>query len=106
MNRSDVYWAVGLTVLFEVVTCLFRFGLGMQSTRSTNFLGRFTLGFRIHHGYLGSLMLGCVLLLPVNSAVRHWLLRAGAALIASDLIHHFAILWPLTGSPEFDLTYP
>jgi hypothetical protein len=30
----------------------------------------------------------------------------GIALLASDLIHHFAILWPLTGTPEFHLKYP
>ena len=33
-------------------------------------------------------------------------LRLGAALILSDLVHHYAILWPIVGSPQFDLTYP
>jgi hypothetical protein len=27
-------------------------------------------------------------------------------LVISDIIHHFLVLWPVTGSPEFDLRYP
>jgi hypothetical protein len=27
-------------------------------------------------------------------------------LIFSDLAHHFIVLWPITGSPEFDIIYP
>ncbi len=26
--------------------------------------------------------------------------------VASDIIHHFAVLWLIEGSPEFDLFYP
>jgi hypothetical protein len=26
-------------------------------------------------------------------------------LLASDLVHHFVVLWLLTGSPQFDLFY-
>lgn len=30
----------------------------------------------------------------------------GVGLLSSDLIHHFLVLWPMTGSPDFDLVYP
>ena len=43
---------------------------------------------------------------PEGQLLRHWGLRIGGALFASDLIHHFAVLWPVTGSPGFDLRYP
>jgi hypothetical protein len=38
--------------------------------------------------------------------IYDWLWILAFSLIASDLIHHFLVLWPLTGSPHFDLTYP
>jgi len=27
-------------------------------------------------------------------------------LFLSDIVHHFLVLWPITGNPEFDLFYP
>ena len=35
-----------------------------------------------------------------------WVLVIGIALVASDLVHHFLVLWPIVCSPEFDLFYP
>ncbi len=106
MSSDDIYWIIGLTLLFEGVTCFFRFGLRLQSTRDTGFIKRLTFGLRIHHGYLGLLAAGGALLVPPEYWLRAWLLRGGIALVVSDLIHHFLVLWPITGSPEFDLTYP
>jgi hypothetical protein len=100
----DACWALALTVLFEAVTCVFRFGLNMQSTRDTGALRHWTFGLRIHHGYVGVLLLGVALLL--RGEVRKWSIIVGAALIASDLAHHFLVLWPITGDPAFDLVYP
>jgi hypothetical protein len=37
--------------------------------------------------------------------VRDTLLVFGSALLFSDLAHHFLVLWPTTGSPQFDLFY-
>jgi hypothetical protein len=104
--RRDVCWILGLTVLFEAVTCLFRFGLRMQSTRDTGVLRHLTFGLRIHHGYIGLLLVLFTLLLPRGSSWQMWCLRVGAALVLSDLVHHFLVLWPITGDPAFDLTYP
>jgi hypothetical protein len=33
------------------------------------------------------------------------LLLLGVGLIVSDMTHHFAVLWPLTGDPQFHLRY-
>ena len=47
-------WALGLTLLFEAVTILFRFGFKVQATRDTaKYVARWTRGIRIHHGYWG-----------------------------------------------------
>ena len=112
-----VLWTAGLTVLFELVTVLFRFGFKLEATRDTRAIARWTRGVRVHHGYwgvplalFGVLMLGAT---PVGSAATFaglglsmWLVVLGLALIKSDLIHHFLVLWPITGSHDFHLRYP
>ena len=107
-TRQVIAWSILLAMLIEAVTVLFRFGLGLESTHDTaSTVGRLTGGIRIHHGYLG-----VVVVLVAGSVLRRcpsvgrWLLIAGIALIASDLAHHFLVLWPIVGSPQFDLVYP
>ncbi|MFO8006420.1 MAG: hypothetical protein R6V05_01650 [Candidatus Brocadiia bacterium] len=104
--RHPVITAMALTLLVEGITCLFRFGCGLQSTRDTAWLARFTFGLRIHHGYIGAL-----LALPAMALQRKFglwvrlVLAGGVALALSDAIHHFLVLWPVTGASEFDLIY-
>mmetsp|Transcript_17682 Transcript_17682/g.33533 ORF Transcript_17682/g.33533 Transcript_17682/m.33533 type:complete len:193 (-) Transcript_17682:8-586(-) len=104
------------TALFEGVTCFMRFGLGLQSTRDTSSLAKYTGGLRIHHGYLG-IVLATVSYLwcqdrsttGSSSSSNHihlWMFPVGCALIISDLIHHFIVLYATTGDPQFDLVYP
>jgi hypothetical protein len=100
--------SIALTVLFELLTCVMRFGLQLNSTRDTaSTIGHITCGIRIHHGYIGALMI----LIAAWTWTRlpkasWWSVAVGLALVLSDLIHHFCVLWPLTGSPQFDLVYP
>jgi hypothetical protein len=63
-----------------------------------------TLGIRIHHAYTGTLLLLLVLLVP-KGGWRTLVLLLGIGLVVSDLAHHFVVLWPLTGDPEFHLRY-
>ncbi len=97
-----------LTIVIEAVTCLLRFGCRLESTKHTaSTIGMLTCGIRIHHGYIGggAMLLACWLWerFPVASK---WLLVVGLALFVSDAVHHFLVLWPVTGSPQFDLVYP
>ena len=111
-----------LFLIFELLTIYFRFGLAMTSTEETAFLAPFTFGWRIHHGYIGFVML-------LWSITTHWKLNKnyifrerrvyipkfqfffntisilGIGLFLSDIVHHFLVLWPITGSPNFDLMY-
>jgi hypothetical protein len=103
--RRDVLWCLALTVAMELVSIYFRFVLHFQSTRDTRFLRQLTLGIRIHHGFPGLVLVWVALFLRPGFW-RCWCLRIGVALIFSDLIHHFLILWPLTGYADFDLLYP
>jgi hypothetical protein len=98
-------WALALTVAIEIATCVLRFGFGLQSHTDTAFMASVTFGFRAHHGFYGLAMLAGAAGAWRKVATRNALLILGSALFMSDMIHHFLVLWPLTGSPEFHLRY-
>ena len=55
----------------------------------------------------GLLFLFLAMLLRRSRAVLvPWLLVLGISLLASDVVHHFLILWPILGDPEFSLLDP
>lgn len=103
VNHCGLFWVV----VFEIVTCVLRFGFAVESTRDTaSSVGRLTMGLRIHHSYIG---IACVALafwlerrFPKSS---FHLLSIGIGLFISDMIHHFLVLWVTTGNPQFDLLY-
>lgn len=103
-DREAVRRGLVAAAVIEGVTLAARFGAGLQSTRDTAFLAKLTFGVRIHHGYLGALLL---LALPLarGKSARGWMIVLGLGLLVSDLVHHFLVLWPVTGSPQFDLFY-
>ena len=103
---SGLLWVLAMTVVIEAVTCLFRFGFRLEMTRNTSWISALTFGIRIHHGYFGVILCLASMTLMRSSPLGRFGLRLGAALILSDLVHHYAILWPIVGSPQFDLTYP
>lgn len=105
-RHATGFWVIALTVGFELITCLLRFGFHRESTRDTGVLAAWTFGMRIHHAYLGGILLLVATRFARKSKARRWLVRIGAALVCSDLIHHFLVLWPVTGSPQFDVMYP
>lgn len=100
--------AFGLTVAFELLTCILRFGLKLESTRDTaSVLSHITCGYRIHHSYIGGVMMVIAgVFWNRYPRLMSWCLAIGLGLFFSDMIHHFLVLWPIVGSPQFDLTYP
>ena len=92
-------------IVFEAVTVVLRFAFSLQSKHATGALGAYTFGLRIHHGYLGVLVVVVALWLR-PPWLRKLLLIVAIGLLLSDLFHHFLVLWPLTGSPDFDIFYP
>lgn len=93
------------TFIIEGITAFFRFGLGKESTKDTAFLKHLTFGYRIHHGYIGLLALLLLPFFKLPGKTRNILVILGWALVLSDLTHHFLVLWPITGSPQFDIKY-
>ena len=96
-----------LAVVFEVVTFVFRFGFALESTRDTaSSIGRLTMGMRIHHSYIGIACVGMAFWLEQRFPKSSFhLLAIGIGLFISDMIHHFVVLWVITGNPQFDLLY-
>ena len=60
---------------------------------------------REHHGYY-IVPLALISLFVKNRFWKNALLIVGIGCFVSDMVHHFLVLWPITGSPHFDLTYP
>ena len=100
-----VLLTAALTAIIELVTVVLRFGFGLQAQTSTAWMARFTFGYRDHHGYWGILLLVTAAFVRRRAALRNAVVIIGAALLLSDVIHHFLVLWPMTGSPEFYLRY-
>jgi hypothetical protein len=107
-GKQIVLWSLLLTAAIEAVTCILRFGLRLESTRDTaSTVGALTGGIRVHHGYIGVLVLVIALACWRRwPGPARWTLVVAVALVTSDLVHHFAVLWSTTGSPEFHLVYP
>lgn len=103
---TDVMWGLALAAAIEAVTIFCRFGLGLKATRDTGWIAPYTFGWRIHHGYCGVLLLALALFLGAAPGLRSAAIIVGIGLAVSDFVHHFLVLWPLTGSPELDLRYP
>ena len=94
------------TTLIEAITLVVSFGLEANVAKASD-IGWFTAGIRIHHGFFGILALllalACRRWRPV---LVPWLIVLGIGLVASDLVHHFLVLWPLFGDPQFSFYYP
>jgi hypothetical protein len=99
---------ITLTVGIELLCLVLRYGFGLDSTRNTaSTIGLLTFGVRIHHGYIGAAFLMLTLISHPHVARFKTALRVlGWPLFLSDAIHHFFVLWPIEGTPQFDLFYP
>ena len=94
-----------LALIIELITIAFRYGLRLESTRDTaSTIGLLTFGLRVHHGYIGLFLILLGWCFP--RGYRNFLWIIGIGLFVSDLVHHFLVLWPIEGSPQFDLVYP
>ena len=97
-----------ITILMELLTIILRFGFKLESSRDTaSTVGRLTFGLRIHHGYIGVLMVVVAwCYIEPNTPCYEWFMIVGISLSISDFIHHVCVLWPIVGNPEFHLIYP
>ncbi len=100
MSLSLILLTLATTVVFEVLTCAGRFFLGLRSREIAPRYKRYTLGVRIHHGYVGAVAVPPSFLVSSDPVFSPIFLAVAGGLILSDLVHHFLVL-PLT-TGEFD----
>ena len=105
--RGGILWTAVMTLLMEGIMVLFRFGFGLTSSRTGGaVLSPLTGGIRIHHGFVGAILVIVALwLYRRRTNLARWILVLALALILSDLLHHFAVLLPVTGDSDFYFTY-
>jgi len=53
-----------------------------------------------HHGFVGLI----ILIVAYIYGLNFWV-DVGIGVLISDAIHHFLVLWPIMGSPEFHVIY-
>jgi len=93
----------------EGITAMLRFRIGLRADAVTpRTLKRLTFGLHVHHSYTGVAGLGTGLALSGLHLGwwTGWVAAAGLAMLLSDLLHHFAVLWPITGDHEFRARWP
>src|SRR5260370_31148559 len=75
-----------LAMSVEAFTAWMRFGLGLESTRDTGLIGNLTFGIRIHHGYVGVVViLMAWAVFSAHAGPRHPLVLIGLPPPTSDL---------------------
>jgi len=102
-GKNSIVATAVLTAAIELATCAARFGMGLKSSTDTAFLKHVTFGLRIHHGYIGVLLVAASAM--TGEKYRRLFQIVGWAMFLSDLIHHFIVLRIATGSPQFDIFY-
>jgi hypothetical protein len=101
---STLMLGLAFAMFVELLTVLLRFGFRLESQIHTKKIGKITRGYRAHHGYYGVPLLAFAAALPLGLAANVMII-AGLGLLVSDLIHHFLVLWPVTGHHEFFIRY-
>ena len=95
-----------LSIVIESITAFLRFGLGLNADKMTPFVSRLTFGIRVHHGYIGAILLFTAWIVREPVYIHNFALILGGSLAIFDFIHHVLVLCPITGSPQFHLKYP
>src|SRR5438034_10129421 len=85
-----LFYGLVLAIVIEALTIGLRFGMKLESTKDTAAIGTFTLGLRVHHGYIGLLLIPLGWCFPLGLRHASWII--GIGLIGSDFMHHFFVL--------------
>lgn len=91
MNQKSFWiWAIGFTVVAEIITILCRLSAGYSAAEFNRTNPPLLL--QIHHMFWSVPFIGLGVLGEVREWKTHWIWGLVFGLIASDLIHHFVVL--------------
>jgi hypothetical protein len=106
--RTNTGYIISILVcaaVFELATCVGRFGLKISFKEKEAAIKKLTFGIRIHHSHVGIAIILIASVVPLFSFVKaSWLALLGVigwGLLLSDAIHHFLVLYLITGNTEF-----
>ena len=104
-RRSFILAVVVSIVFIEIITCIGRFGFDISMKEKEGTITKLTFGVRIHHGYVGAFCLISAFVVtrfkPTRGFITNLLYIGGWALLISDIIHHFIVLYLMVGKTEF-----
>ena len=104
-KRSFIVTVIVFAMVIEIITCLGRFGFKISMKEHESTVKKNTFGVRIHHGYIGAFLLLAAYAMTHLNILKDFDFRlvyvAGWALLISDIIHHFIVLYLITGKTEF-----
>jgi len=92
-----------LAISIEVLTVFVRFAFKIKTK---DVLIRIMKHFgwkkviHFHHGFVGII----IFIVAYVYGFNFWM-DVGLGVLISDVIHHFLVLWPIMGSPEFHVIY-
>ena len=106
--QSDKGYIISIlvcTLICELATCVGRFAFKISVREKEQAIKKLTFGIRIHHSYVGiGMILAAAIANLFVSSNPPWLSLLGVVgwgLLLSDIIHHFLVLYLVTGNTEF-----
>ena len=104
-DKGYIISILACTLICELATCTGRFALKISFKEKEQVIKKLTFGIRIHHSYVGiGMILAAAIASLFVSGKPPWLSLLGIlgwGLLLSDIIHHFLVLYLVTGNTEF-----
>lgn len=90
-------------ILIELLTIFGRFFFKLNSKDTyIRIIKKYNIKFMIH---IHHLFIGLIIFVFSYYFKSSIFLNLGLGIALSDIIHHFLVLWPITGNPEFHIVY-
>ena len=99
----NIWLIISVAFVIEIITIIGRFKFKISTKNLwTSIMKHYNRRHwvHVHHVFLGLLIVAVSLIVKNNLA-----LNLGLGIMASDVVHHLLVLWPLIGSPEFHVVY-
>ena len=100
---SLISWTLVLGITFGILilTVVMRFKFNLQHDEILEkIMKRYNLKRALHFHHL---FFGVFIIAGSYYYASHFFLSVGLGIALSDIVYHFAVLWPIVGSPNFTI---